>query len=135
MAARYLLDTDICSYVRRNAYPALRERFERLAPGEAVISVITHGEMIYGAVKSTAPALGIERIEKFVQALRVLALPPEAALVYGNIRAALAGAGNSIGPNDLWIAAHALAENLILVTNNEREFRRVKGLKIENWAR
>jgi tRNA(fMet)-specific endonuclease VapC len=135
MAARYLLDTDICSYIRRNAQPALRQRFERLAPGEAVISVITYGEMIYGAVKSTAPTLGVERVENFVQALHVVALPPKAAHAYGNIRGTLAGAGNIIGPNDLWIAAHALAENLILVTNNEREFRRIRGLKIENWAR
>lgn len=135
MAARYLLDTDICSYVRRSDRPALRVRFEKLAPGEAAISVITYGEMIYGAVRSATPALGIERIEKFVQALRVLALPTEAAHAYGNIRGALSGAGTPIGPNDLWIAAHAFAENLILVTNNEREFRRVKGLKVENWAR
>jgi tRNA(fMet)-specific endonuclease VapC len=135
MPARYLLDTDICIYVRRSDRPALRERFEKLAPGEAVISVITYGELIYGAARSTAPALAIERIERFIQALRVIALPPEVARVYGQLRASLASTGQIIGPNDLWIAAHALAEDLILVTNNEREFRRVKGLKIENWAR
>jgi tRNA(fMet)-specific endonuclease VapC len=135
MAARYLLDTDICSYIRKNARPTLRQRFEMLASGEAVISVITYGEMIYGAVRSRAPALAVERIQLFVQALPILALSSDVAYIYGELRGALADAGNTIGPNDLWIAAHALAENLILVTNNEREFRRVKGLKVENWAR
>jgi len=70
-----------------------------------------------------------------LQVLRVVPLTPKVGEVYGELRATLASAGAIIGGNDLWIAAHALAENLVLVTNNEREFRRIKGLKVENWAR
>ena len=135
MATRYLLDTDICIYVRLADRPALRQRFEKLALDEAVLSVITYGELLYGAAKSAAPASSIERIEKFVQTLRILPLQPDVARIYGTVRGDLARTGTVIGPHDLWIAAHALTENLTLVTNNEREFRRIKTLKIENWAR
>jgi len=77
-------------------------------------------------------AQALRRLSKL---LVVLPMPEDAGRTYGVIRAALAAKGNSIGPNDLWIAAHALAAGLILVTNNEREFKRVKGLKLENWAK
>jgi tRNA(fMet)-specific endonuclease VapC len=134
MAARYLLDTDICIYIRSNRPAKILTRFEKLSTGEAAISVVTYGELAYGAAKSAQPeraALGLERV---IAQLPVLPLPTEAGRAYGLIRAALAPKGWLIGPNDLWIAAHALAQGLVLVTNNEREFRRVKELKIENWA-
>lgn len=134
MAARYLLDTDICIYIRSNRPAKILTRFEKLSTGEAAISVVTYGELAYGAAKSVQPeraALGLERV---IAQLPVLPLPVEAGRTYGLIRAALAPKGWLIGPNDLWIAAHALAQGLVLVTNNEREFRRVKELKIENWA-
>jgi tRNA(fMet)-specific endonuclease VapC len=131
---RYLLDTDICIYIRRAQPAKILSRFERLKPGDAAISVITYGELAYGAAKSATPEKAVSALQRLIEALPMLPLPSEAGVSYGYIRAALAPKGRLIGPNDLWIAAHALAAGLILVTNNEREFRRVKDLKIENWA-
>ena len=132
---RYLLDTNICIYIRRKRPPALQERFEKLEPGDVGISVVTYGELAYGAAKSTEPERATAALERLTQLLQVLPTPEDAGRIYGTIRAALAVKGSPIGPNDLWIAAHAMAAGLILVTNNEREFKRVKGLKLENWAK
>lgn len=135
MAARYILDTDIFIYIRSRRPPHIRTRFERLDPGEAVMSVITYGELLYGAEKSAERALAMRRLEEFAAVIPVLSLPESAAEAYGAIRAQLEKKGYMIGNNDLWIAAHVRAAGLTLVTNNEREFRRVPGLKIENWAK
>ena len=135
MARRYLLDSDICIYQRRNDRPQIRERFAKLGADEAAISVVAYGELAYGMERSHDPVQAKDGLAQFVRLVPVVPLPPEAGVVYGEIRASLERTGQIIGPNDLWIAAHALAEDLILVTNNEREFRRVKGLKVENWAR
>jgi tRNA(fMet)-specific endonuclease VapC len=135
MPARYLLDTDICIYLRSNDRPKITERFAALARDDAAISVITLGELAYGAAKSNNPARAAQGIAWLTRTMQVLPLPTNAGHFYGEVRARLSVPGRVIGPNDLWIAAHALAENLILVTNNEREFRRIDGLKIENWAR
>jgi tRNA(fMet)-specific endonuclease VapC len=131
---RYLLDTNICIYVR-GRQPKVIARFDRLDAGEAAISVITYGELRFGVVKSTKPESAIPGLQRFTEIIPVLAMPPQTGGIYGNLRAALERGGATIGPNDLWIAAHALASGLTLVTNNEREFRRVKDLKIENWTK
>jgi tRNA(fMet)-specific endonuclease VapC len=134
MEPRYLLDTNICIYIRqRRPEPVLR-RFRKLRPGEAALSVITYGELLYGAAKSSQRAAALERLHELVHLLPALPLPESAAEAYGSIRATLESKGEMIGNNDLWIAAHALATGLILVTNNEDEFRRVDGLKIQNWV-
>lgn len=130
---RYLLDTDTLVYIRRGRPEKARARFDRLHQGEAVLSVITYGELIYGIEKKRVGPEPLQRLAELTQFVQVMALPPEAAGIYGAIRAALSARGELIGANDLWIAAHALLMNLILVTNNEREFRRVPDLKIENW--
>jgi tRNA(fMet)-specific endonuclease VapC len=109
-------------------------RFRKLRPGEAVLSVITHGEFLYGAAKSAHPPAALDRLRELAQFLPPIALPESAGESYGAIRAELESKGEMIGNNDLWIAAHALAAGLTLVTNNEREFRRVRGLKVQNWA-
>lgn len=109
-------------------------RFQKLSYGEAAFSVITFGELAYGAAKSVRRSEAIAQLDELRSALPIIALPETAAEIYGVIRADLEGRGQQIGNNELWIAAHALAANLILVTNNEREFARVKGLKIQNWA-
>jgi tRNA(fMet)-specific endonuclease VapC len=109
-------------------------RFETLRPGEAAVSVITFGELLYGAIKKRQKAAAREKCEELVHLLPVLSLPYGAAEAYGTIRAELETAGQVIGNNDLWIAAHAQVAELTLVTNNERKFRRVRGLKIQNWA-
>jgi tRNA(fMet)-specific endonuclease VapC len=134
-AVRYILDTNIFIYIRSRRPPQIRVRFERLEPGKAAVSVITYGELLYGAEKSATRALAMEQLEEFSAAIPVLSLPDSAARDYGAIRAQLEEKGHMIGNNDLWIAAHVRAAGLTLVTNNEREFRRVPGLKIENWAK
>jgi tRNA(fMet)-specific endonuclease VapC len=134
MEARFLLDTNTLIYIRRHRPASVLARFQRLSYGEAAFSVITFGELAYGAAKSTRRSEALAQLNELRSALPVIALPETAAEIYGAIRADLEGRGQQIGNNELWIAAHALAANLILVTNNEREFARVKGLKIQNWA-
>jgi tRNA(fMet)-specific endonuclease VapC len=134
MEPRYLLDTNICIYIRQKNPEQVLRRFRRLHPGEAVLSVITYGELLYGAAKSAHRAMALERLKELVRLLPAMALPETAAENYGTVRAELESKGDLIGNHDLWIAAHALAAGLVLVTNNEREFRRVRGLKIQNWA-
>ena len=135
MEPQFLLDTDICVYVRQKRSKTLQQRFDTLRPGEAAVSLITFGELIYGAVKRGRLAAEKEKWLELVHLLPVLPLPAEAAEHYGSIRADLEVRGQMIGNNDLWIAAHALAAGLTLVTNNEKEFRRVRGLPIQNWAK
>lgn len=134
MPVRYLLDTDICIYIRGNRPPKILARFEKLAVGEAAISVVTLGELACGAAKSSEPERASESLRRLTTLLPVLPLPEEAGRTYGAIRVALSEKGRLIGPNDLWIAAHALALGLTLVTNNAGEFTRIKQLKVENWA-
>lgn len=135
MEARYLLDTNICIYIRQRKPENVLRRFGKLRHGEAVLSVITYGELFYGAAKSAERAVAEERLRGLVHLLPALALPETAGQLYGAIRADLQSRGEMIENNDLWIAAHALASGLTLVTNNEREFRRVRGLSVQNWSR
>ena len=101
---------------------------------EAAISVITRGELLHGAEKSRESVTAHLILEELFASLQTLPLTSETATTYSIIRAGLESSGQVIGSNDLWIAAHALSARLILVTNNEREFRRVPGLTVENWA-
>jgi len=130
----FLLDTNICIYIRKNKPEALLRRFKTLRHGEAALSVITFGELLYGAEKSLHRVTALKLLEELAGFLPVMSLPETAAQTYGKIRAELERKGQMIGNNDLWIAAHARAAALTLVTNNEREFRRVPGLKIQNWT-
>jgi tRNA(fMet)-specific endonuclease VapC len=134
MEPRFLLDTNICIYIRHSRPEQVLRRFRKLRPGEAALSVITYGELLYGAAKSAQRAGALERLRELVQFLPSLPLPEIAAETYGTIRAELETKGEIIGNNNLWIAAHALAAGLTLVTNNEKEFRRVRGLKLQNWT-
>lgn len=134
MDTRYLLDANIVIYIRQERPEAVLRRFARLRPGEAAISVIAYGELMYGAMKSSQRESALKRLGELSNALPALPLPEKAGETYGAIRAELESKGEMIGNNDLWIAAHALAAGLTLVTNNEKEFRRVRGLKIQNWA-
>jgi tRNA(fMet)-specific endonuclease VapC len=128
-----LLDTNICIYVARSHPATVARRFARAVPGSLGISIITWGELCFGAAKSSDPSRAHSLLNHFSGLVQVLPLPAEAGLRYGKVRAELERAGTPIGNNDLWIAAHALALGVPLVSNNLREFERVAGLKLENW--
>lgn len=130
---KYLLDTDTCSFIMRQSSSALLERFSRIDDNEAAMSVITQGEMQAGLARKPLATQLRARFGKLNLAIPTLDLPASAASQYASIRAHLAQIGSMIGANDLWIAAHALAADMTLVTNNIREFERVPGLRIENW--
>lgn len=131
---RFLLDTNICIYIRRQRPPAVEARFRSLRAREAIISVITYGELRYGADKSRDRERALDLLDRLVTLLPVLPLPLEAGAAYGTIRADLERRGEVIGNNDLWIAAHALSTGLILATNNTREFARIGGLQLADWV-
>lgn len=129
----YLLDSDVCIYLMKRKSPLLLRRVERAAPACA-ISVVVYGELWFGVEASTHRAAAAAHLGALLEVLPVVPLPLEAASRYGEIRADLERRGRPIGANDTWIAAHALAANLTVVTNNEREFKRVSALRVENWS-
>jgi tRNA(fMet)-specific endonuclease VapC len=132
VALRYLLDSDICIYLMKRKSPRLLARMDRMAP-TCAISFIVYGELRFGEASSKHRVAASAHLAALLEAIQVLPLPLDAASRYGEIRADLQRRGTPIGANDTWIAAHALAANLTLVTNNEREFKRVAGLRVENW--
>jgi tRNA(fMet)-specific endonuclease VapC len=134
MPGRFLLDTNICIYVTRHNPPEVRARFEQHAARDLAMSVVTYGELRFGAERSQHRDLALQRLEHLTRLIEVAGLPPDAGVHYGQIRADLQRRGCPIGGNDLWIAAHARAAGWILVTNNGREFERVDGLQAENWV-
>ena len=134
MGVRYLLDTNICIYIAKHNPPNVRARFAAHAADALAMSVITFGELQHGAEKSQIRTRSLDALHQLVTLIQVMPLTEAAGRHYGEIRGALERAGQPIGNNDLWIAAHARAEGWVLVTNNEREFRRVEGLAVENWA-
>ena len=129
-----MLDTNICIYLIKHVPPALIERFRAFPVGDIGISVMTLAELEYGASKSTQPRRNLEALEQFIVPLEVAMFDRQAAVAYGRIRAALEKKGRPIEAMDLLIAAQALSLGVRLVTNNEREFRRVPGLRVENWT-
>jgi tRNA(fMet)-specific endonuclease VapC len=131
---RYLLDTNICIYIKNHRPAEVLARFSKLPPGKVAMSTITYGELCFGAEKSSKPKETRQILEHLISLIPVLPLDENASVHYGKIRQQLQSCGKSIGNNDLWIAAHALAGKLILVTNNVAEFERVPGLKVENWV-
>ena len=134
MPARYLMDTNICIFIQRQKPGEVLARFQKLKPGDAAISVITWGELLYGAEKSQQRKKALRLLEEFKTFIPVLPIPENAGKTYGAIRASLESQGKPIGNNDMWIAAHAKAAALTIVTNNERGFQRVPGLKVQNWV-
>ncbi len=134
MEPRFLLDTNICIYIARKKPERVLRHFDKVRVGEVAISVITYGELIFGVSKSSRREASLETLREFVRLVPPLPMPEKAGEVFGLISADLEARGEPISANDLWIAAHALAAKLTLVTNNEKEFRRVRGLKVQNWA-
>jgi len=132
--ARVMLDTDICVDIMRGRSPAVRSRLERTIPGEVAVSAIVAAELWTGVMKSREPKVAEDEVRDFLSYVEVLDWPVEASRVYGGIRARLEASGNQIGAMDLLVAAHAVHEKAGLVTRNRAEFRRVAGLRLENWA-
>lgn len=131
---KLMLDTNICIYLIKQQPPSVLERFLSHPVGDIGISSITVAELDYGASKSRQASKNRMALDHFIAPLDVAAFDREAASVYGRIRAALEQKGTPIGAMDLLIAAHAISLGVPLVTNNAREFRRVSGLKVENWV-
>ncbi len=130
---KYLLDTDICIYIINERPRQVLDRFRKHAVGDLGISTITASELAFGVAKSGS-ARNRAALEGFMLPLEVAQYDLSAALIYGEIRAGLERGGRTIGPLDMLIAAHSLSLGVTLVTNNEKEFRRVAGLRCENWT-
>ena len=133
MPIRYLLDTNTASYVIKGSFPRVRERLLKVPMAEVAISVVTEAELRFGVARRPEAARLKTAVEEFLLRVEVLPWDSEAAQYYAWVRAALERVGQSLGNLDLMIAAQALAAQAVLVTN-DRGFRRVKGLKIEDWG-
>lgn len=131
----FLIDTNICIYIMNNHPPEIIQKFRDIGVGNICISSITVSELQYGVYKSNQLKKNIKRLEEFLSPFEILAYDENASIYYGKIRSRLEKQGNVIGPLDMLIAAHALSENLTLITNNEKEFKRVKSLKVKNWVK
>jgi tRNA(fMet)-specific endonuclease VapC len=131
---RYLLDTDICIYAINERPPAVMQALQRHHAAGLGISSVTAAELHFGVAR-TGSQRNRAALQRFLATLEVSAFDAAAAEVCGAVRAWLASQGTPIGPYDVQIAAHALALGVTLVSNNTREFERVPGLKLENWAR
>ena len=132
---RYMLDTNICIYTIKHKPPEVIQRFLSHDTSELCISSITYAELMHGVEKSMAAERNRIAITMFLSPISVLNFDTYAAEEYGKIRADLERRGTPIGPMDILIAAHAKAEDLILVTNNTREFERVEDLEVEDWTK
>ena len=131
---RYMLDTNICSYILKNHPAAVKQKFEEAGTENICISSIVLAELYYGAAKHPKGVVIRREINDFVSRLVVLPWDEVAADHYGAIRAALEKAGTLVGAMDMLIAAHAKSCGATLVSNNLREFDRIKGLKSANWT-
>ena len=130
----YMLDTNIIAYAKNRRPITVLQRLLSHDPEEICISSITLAELEYGVCHSSDPARNRMALMAFLSAIQVLPFDSDAAREYGIIRQELSAQGTPIGANDLLIAAHAKARGYVLVTNNVREFQRVKGLTVENWV-
>lgn len=134
MIRLFLLDTNICAYLINRRPAGVYERLLQHQNDGVSLSSLTVAELRYGADKSSRPAQNHGALDEFLVPLGVFAFDAEAAAAYGQLRVDLERRGTPIGPLDTLIAAHALSLGAVLVTNNVREFARVPGLRVENWA-
>lgn len=134
MTVRYLIDTDTFIYIKNHRPPQVLQRFSNMEAGSVAISVISYGELFRGCERSDFVQKNHNRLQQLIKHIPVQELPEDAGVHYGKLRTSLEKRGNIIGANDMWIAAHAQALNLTLITNNTKEFSRVDGLNIENWV-
>jgi tRNA(fMet)-specific endonuclease VapC len=131
---RYMLDTDICSYVMKRSHGPVLRRLQRVPVSDVCVSVVTKSELLYGVEVSPRRQQDEAALNAFLNYVEVLDFPDTASSHYAQIRAQLKKSGKMIGANDLFIAAHARSLGLTLVTHNTQEFRRVNRLTIEDWT-
>ena len=129
----YLLDTNACIAYLNRPMSGVRRRLETLSPEDVAVCSVVKSELFYGARRSNNPERTLAVQQEFLNRFVSLPFDDNAAIIYSRIRAQLAALGTPIGPYDLQIAAIAMANNLILVTHNTREFNRIEGLQIEDW--
>jgi tRNA(fMet)-specific endonuclease VapC len=129
----FILDTNACIDYFTGRYPRIVARIQDSSPEDLFLSVVVVAELRYGADHSARRRTNHSRIDALVEEIEPLDFDLRAAATYGRVRAQLEKGGTPIGPNDMLIAAHALSRGLTVVTDNVAEFRRVQGLKIENW--
>lgn len=129
----WMLDTDICVALIKRRPPELIAKLKKHKPGEVAISSITLAELHFGVSKSAQPEKNRAALDQFLLPLEVLSFDDISAECYGHVRATLESAGTPIGPLDTLIASHALSISATVVTNNVREFSRVRGLRVQNW--
>lgn len=131
----YMLDTNICIYLIKRRSDELLSRMRVFRTGEIGVSVVTVAELQYGVSKSQSKERNQAALEAFLLPLDIADFSFEVTVMYGDIRAQLERQGQPIGPLDTMIAAHALSLDVPLVTNNTREFERVRGLRVEDWTK
>jgi tRNA(fMet)-specific endonuclease VapC len=132
---KYLLDTNVCvNYLRGGNQSQLANKIASVSPGEIALCSIVRAELIYGAFRSKDPPARMHEVRMFLSGFHSFPFDDLASDSYGEIRSHLATLGTPIGPNDLLIAAIALVNGLIVVTENVAEFSRVPGLRWENWS-
>ncbi len=129
-----MLDTNICIYIIKNRPAQVREKLHSFKISEVCLSTITVSELMYGAYKSQFVEKNLKAIEGFLLPFEIVEYDYRASVAYGKIRADLEKKGKVIGNMDMQIAGHALSLELLLVTNNTREFERIEGLKLDNWV-
>ncbi len=131
---KYLIDTNICIYIMNHHPPEVLQKFKSVGVGEMGISSITVSELHYGACKSIHIKENIHRLDEFLCPFEIIPYDEDASKCYGKIRSQLEKKGKVIGPLDMLIAAHALSKKLILISNNIKEFNRIKSLNVQNWV-
>jgi tRNA(fMet)-specific endonuclease VapC len=131
---KYMLDTNICIYIIKRKPQAVIERFLRTDISQIGISSITLSELLFGVSKSSKPDQNKIALAQFIAPLEIMHYDDQAAQCYGDLRAYLEREGKPIGSLDMLISAHALSMNSTLVTNNEKEFKPITDLRIENWV-
>ncbi len=132
---KYLLDTNICVFLKSKRYPQLETKLRKTRKRDVAVSAVTEAELKYGAYKSSDPGQNMTAVDALLATIAILPFESSAAEAYGQIRAALERSGQIIGPYDLMIASQAIAHRLTVVTNNVREFSRVPGLAVDDWTK
>jgi tRNA(fMet)-specific endonuclease VapC len=133
MSDLYILDTDTCAFILRRSSDALLEKIQEVPIRQQAISAITLAELLYGVQVSTKKKANQAAVDALTRHLAVIEFSRDAAAHYAEVRAELKKKGTMIGSNDLLIASHARSLGAVVVTNNTKDFARVKGLRIENW--